>query len=150
MDQQPARPPSQSAGFPAYSLHSVERFLLGASEQRNSLLRDIEATSKRITDAEAALAGSSDVELRLSRMVLEVNRVLRGERQANDKAISAIAADAEAEAERILAAAREQVETLRASATRVERAKKHVSAPRPFAYLERRIEERAAALRRIL
>jgi cell division septum initiation protein DivIVA len=149
MDHEP-RSSAPSAGFPAYSLHGVERFLVTASEHRGRLLQEIEAARQRVSDTRAELASTSDVELRLSRMVLEANRVLRGERQANDKAIAAIAADAESEAERILAGARTQVAALQASASRVERTRRAAPTSPQVTASNRRIEERAAALRRIL
>lgn len=102
-------------GFAAYDRQSVERFFLEAFEARGRLLGQTAAARRRIAVAEAVLANASDDEFRSVRTVLEGQSFLRDEIRANERAVAAVAENAEAEAGRILAAARARVATNRAT-----------------------------------
>ncbi|HEX7276737.1 MAG TPA: DivIVA domain-containing protein, partial [Acidimicrobiales bacterium] len=115
MDEQPLQLPAAVDGYSGYDLRSVERFLLEACEERGRVMEEIATARRRIAEVDAELAQSSETELRLARMVIDAQRVIREERRANDRAVAALRSDGEAQAERILSAAREQVAAMRAS-----------------------------------
>lgn len=89
------------------------------------MMEEIAGTRRRIAEAEAELAKSSETETRLSRMVIDAQRVVREEQRANERALAAIRADGEARAERTMAAAREQVAAMRVSLRGMERSAPH-------------------------
>jgi len=125
MDEQRVRLPSAVDGFSAYDLRSVERFLLEACEERGRLMEEVATTRRRIAEADAELARSSETELRLARMVIDAQRCVREERRANEQTLAAIRAEGEARAERTMTTAREQVAAMRVSLRGMERSSPH-------------------------
>lgn len=115
MGVQPDRSFTAADSFTAYDRQGVDRFFVDAVERRATLLSGIATLRRRIADAEAALAGSSDPEFRCIRAVLEGQRQLRDEARANEQAVAAVAASAEAQVERIMASARFRAEQRTAS-----------------------------------
>jgi len=109
-----------SGGFSAYERSEVESFFASALDERMRLMGVIAAARRRIAEAKASLADATDTEYSCIRTVLEAQRRLRGEQRANEKAIAAIDARAEVEAERILLRAREQAAEMTALVRRSE------------------------------
>jgi len=125
MDEQPLRLPAAVDDYTGYDLRSVERFLLEACEERGRVMEEIASARRRIAEVDAELARTSETELRLARMVIDAQRVVREERRANDRATAALRADGELQAERIMIAAREQVAAMRASLRGMDRTAAH-------------------------
>jgi cell division septum initiation protein DivIVA len=121
MDEQPLQLPAPVDGYSGYDLRSVERFLLEACEERGRVMEEIATIGRRIAEADAELARSSDAELRLARMVMDAQRVMREERRANERAVAAVRANGAAHAEQVMVAAREQVAAMRASLRGMDR-----------------------------
>jgi cell division septum initiation protein DivIVA len=121
MDEQAPKLPEAVGGYSAYDLRSVERFLLEACEERGRVMEEIAVARQRIADADAELARASATEVRLARMVIDAQRVVREDRRANEQAVAAIRADGEARAARIMGAAREQVAAMRVSLRGMDR-----------------------------
>ena len=121
MDEQPLRLPAAADGYSGYDLRTVERFLLEACEERGRVMEEIATTRRRIAEADAELARSSETELRLARMVIDAQRLIRDERRANERTVAALRSEGEMQAERMTVAAREQVAAMRASLRGMDR-----------------------------
>lgn len=91
----------EARGFVAYDRATVDRFFAEARLERARLLSDIAEARRRIARAESALRASAEAEHSIH-ATLEAQRHLREERRANERAIVAILADADAEVEHIL------------------------------------------------
>ena len=105
-----AKESGERAGFAAYERQTVHRFFAAARQERARLLTDIAAARRRIAQARSELAASADSEYACIHAVLDAQRALREEQRANDRAIAALLADAERQAEQILRDARAGVE----------------------------------------
>ena len=106
--------PSEALGFAAYERDTVERFFLDAQDERVRLLIEIAGARRRIAQAKAALVSADDTEYSRIATVLDAQHALRQEQRANDRAIAAVYADAEALAEQILREARDRERAARA------------------------------------
>lgn len=94
-------------GFPAYERETVDRFFADAWAERMRLLTKIADARRRIAHATAALMATADSEDARIRTVLDAQRALRDEQRANARAIAAVHADAETQAELLIRNARD-------------------------------------------
>lgn len=117
MSPEPLARFSVAADFVAYDRQGVERFFEDAFAERRRLLQEIAQAMARIAAAEAALADADSDECYSVESVLQGQRLLRAEARANERAIEALAAQAEASAARILAAVRTDGATGRSKRT---------------------------------
>ncbi len=88
-------------GFVAYDRAALDRFFAEARSERTRLLTEIAEARRRIARAEDALRASAGADHAIH-AILEAQRLLRQERRSNERAIAAILADADAEAEHIV------------------------------------------------
>lgn len=105
----------ETEGFVAYERDTVDRFFADAFDERLHLLTEIAGARRRIAQAKAALTAAAESELSCVRTVLDGQRALREEGQANARVIAALHADAEAQAERILQEARARASAARSA-----------------------------------
>ena len=93
------------------------------------MMEEIATARRRIAEADAELARSSDTELRLARMVDgRPTRHPRGAAGSNERALADLRSDGEIQAERIMVAAREQVAAMRASLRGMDRSAREARA----------------------
>lgn len=97
-------------GAAAYERASVERFFIAACEQRASLLGETAVARRRIADAKAAITDARDIDGKLMAMVLDAHRLMNEDARANARSIVEMLSRAAADAERIVADAKQQVD----------------------------------------
>ena len=93
----------------AYDKSSLDEFVIAAQHERDRLNAALDHAKGRIALAEQRIADAADVRLRLASMVEETQKLVVQLKRDNDRAVTAILAAAEAEAEALLASARADV-----------------------------------------
>jgi len=143
MDEPRARPLENVTWKLSYDRASIDRFTTEMEEARASLQAQIDEARARVAAAEAAVAAyRTEAQTQLGAIVLAAHAELAEIEQDHRQLITTIRATAEAEATRLLAAARAEAATMHQTASslaqpatggdrRRKRPVRHVDAPAP-------------------